>query len=210
MPKTPDLTLSDNALAFESDGYLCAIKFEEAPRKANYKTLVAMMKRADRYFEQEIGENKKKLVHFAAFKKSKDGARLAYQVLEELRVTSWRFSLFANERLQKNKYALLNTLDCYNQAVRCKNHKAHCHTERETWKARLVISEESEPRWLIPCQQVAPFVDLTRKGIAPDDALDAAAISRNVNLCPLYDASEFRLIDGDTPKRKRKNTRKFW
>lgn len=208
MSKHLDVLSTDLDIALNTANFLCAIKFQES-RKAAYPAIVKLCKRAPLYLEAELGEKKKKKFHLAAFDRSREGAKLAYAILEEMRLSSFKYSLFANERIQKNKYALLNMLDCFIQASRCKNKKAHCHMvttslfERADTGIKLSFDDddpEDGPEWILPCKHLDGFLDLSKTKESPKDVLESVAIQRNVNLCPLFDPDEFGPVDDSGPK----------
>lgn len=200
---------SDSLIARETASLFCAIRFD-ANRKKNFEAVLRMCRRASVFIEDDG-------MYLVAFQKTKEDTRLVSVITSELHSASWRYTLFANGRVQKNKWAFLNTLDCMVVASKCKDPRAHCHMIiddpfGETLRAaKLKISlDKSEDadseQWVLPCQQLDGFVKFDRRLKAdPAAQLDAAAVKRNVHTCPFFDPTEFKRLKtlGSKPKVKR-------
>lgn len=193
-----ELSYQDNPSEF-----LFALKFE-TNRKANFKRVAGLCQKAAVF--EAINLNDKKSAYFVAFAKSQ--ASLAYLVIEEMRQASWKYTLFANGRIVKNKFSIINMLDCFCTAKALKDHKAHCHVVKEnvtedgtSFTIKITDGEEDGPTdtWLLPCAMVADTFFLNAKDpIKPESRFEAEALRAGVNLCPLFDASHLkRLTDSD-------------
>lgn len=208
--KNLDLAKPDTKLATLTHDQLCAVKFEQSS-KPSYERVLRLAKKSSLYFEKEIGDRRKKLVHLAVFSRSIADAKLAYALLEEMRVTSFKFTLFASGRIQKNKNALLNMLDCFSQSLAAKDYRAHCHViaedlldcSRPGKATSLNFSlfdppddpPEKSEAWRLPCQMLDGFVTLNvHDEASPQDKLQAAANKRCVDLCPRFRPEDFKLI----------------
>lgn len=187
----------------------------DSNRKANFERVKKMCAKASYFIEEPAG---KKSMFLVVFEKTAEQVRLASAITSELHSASWKYTLFANGRVQRNKHALLNTLDCMAVASRCKDHRAHCHqiledpfeeTERPiglTFSIFNVSEESDEPKefWTLPCKMLDGFVKFDRRLKAnPAAQLDAAAVARNVNLCPFFAPSEFKLAKLVYPKKRK-------
>lgn len=193
MSKTP-IKLDDKALSKNSDGLLCALKFI-TNKKKNYAHVIDLCKRADSYAEVD-GQ------HAVMFYRTKEGARLAAIVIEEMRIAGWKFTIFANGQIQTNKFRLVNMLDCYSTASSMRNPKAHCHYVIEDPYNDADPEDTKPPTMLVHCQYAKDFFNLPRRNVDPDSAFEAAAIERCANLCPAFKPIELKVTTGvKGPKR---------
>jgi hypothetical protein len=203
MSRSLDLTANDTTLARQTGDYLAAIRFDEN-RKANYSRVLSLCEKADLFITQ--GDAKK--MHLVAFARTAEGTKLCYAVLEEMRRASWKFSIFANDRFQKNRYALVNMLDCSVQALGSRNYKSHCHKVLEDpFEKGDPESTEVAEYWLLPCQLLDGHINFDKHDTVDIySRLEAAALSRNANLCTLYRPEDFDLIK----TLKKSKPKKFW
>lgn len=211
------ITLDDSAVAKQTKDFFCAIRFD-SNKKANFEAVVKMCKKASFFAEEIVGKKSMFLVGFAA---TKAETKLASVVTSELHSASWKYTLFANGRVQKNKWAFLNTLDCMAVAADCKDHRAHCHKILENPfdvpSGSMTVSfggpAEKEPPpelWLLPCAELDGHVNFDKRLLAdPAAQLDAAAVKRNVHRCPFYRPEDFKKIEQVEEKKAPKGKR-FW
>lgn len=202
-----DLTKPDTALApLIPKDVLCAIRFAQN-RKDNFERVLKLCGSADVFIPQEIGTRGRK-EYLAIFGRHAKGFDAAYKVLEELRVASWKYTLIANNRIQRNKFAMINFLDCYMQAKRCKNHEAHCHEVVDfefSEDEDDFLSPDIKEQWLIPCSHIEGFISYSPHKGPMLEAFEAAALERNTNLCIYMHAGKLRKIE-----KLKKAKKKYW
>lgn len=203
---------SSEVISARSRDLFCILKFEESTKPA-FQSILSVCKKAELFIEVEIGERKKKKAFLVGFERSPKGARHASFALEDMRIAGLKYLLFANGRVQTNKFAMINMISCYAASLSCKNPKAHCSKVIEPFDSShtsltISFSEEKEPepeQWLLPCQHLDGFLSLEQNDpVSPRDRLDAVAVQRNVNLCPNYTS------EGLGPIQKISGTKKFW
>jgi hypothetical protein len=193
---------TDSEVAGASKELLFAVKFTEN-RKHNFETTLKIMEKADVFMSATQG---KKMSYLVAFSKTVPQAKLAMAVLEEMRIAGWKYIMFANGRVQLRKIAMTNMLDCFCTATRLKDPTKHCHRIYDDPAERFVrvnsfkfnVAELIRPHanpdvsWKLPCQNLEGFISVSAEEFAnPLPYIEAAAETRLVNCCPLFDASAF-------------------
>ena len=217
--KTLDLKFPDRRIAEETKELLCAVKWVEN-RKANHASVVSIARKADIYLEA-VNEGKRSFL--AGFSKSKDQARLAMAVLEEMRIASWKYVLFAGGRVQIKKFGFLNMLDCAGTAARLRTPERHCHKIFDQPRSHFIddgrltikITGDDEPEepeaWLIPCRELEGHFQLSTHEFDDPrvrlEIMEAAAERRQLTSCPFFDLSSFRTISN---KAKVTAPKRYW
>lgn len=210
----PLVELTNSELQQRSLDYLCIVRFIETS-KAGYPILVKFAEVADIYAKGDAGKNK--LTHLAAFGKSEKSMKAAHLLLEELRVGSFKYTLFAAGKVQNEKGRLINMLACWSDAIQLGDTRAHCYTTMDNPHIKppsgmgLTISLldplKDDPvvdeRWRLPCRHVEGFIE---RGpfdeVTPQARIEAAAVRRCAHLCPLFEPEKFeRIMEVTEPKR---------
>lgn len=173
------------------------VRFEKNS-KANFETVVKLCRRAHHFTE-------KKGAYSVVFARTHQDMKLAAAVLEEMSAFSWRYSLIANDRVQRRRTSFTGMLECYCVASRLKNKAAHCEREVDPAGSRISISldekvsETPSHSWQLPCKRLASSI---HQSYPPSVAvLEAAALGSNVNLCPFFKTSQTPAIDQKVAKR---------
>jgi hypothetical protein len=207
--KKLDLTKPDIRLAEELGELLCAVKFAKN-KKRNFAAVVGIASKADIFLQSESA-------YLAGFSKTKEQAKLAMAIMEEMRVGSWTYILFAQGRVQIKKAALLNVLDCFGAASRLKDHTKHCHKifdrprahflEATTFKVFQEGEEEAEA-WRLPCQMLEGHIGYSEHEMDdPKPTMDAVAERRLAKSCPYFSLDAFEVIPN---KPKITKGKRYW
>jgi hypothetical protein len=187
---------------------LCAIKFA-SNTKPNFASVIRMCKKAARYSEEGDGGE---IAHSVAFARTHQDIKLAAAIMAEMNAFGWKFLLYANDRVQNRKANFSAMLECFCVASKLKDPTIHCHETLEDpfnpkrFKGTTIeVTYEGRTRhrpgppkpatafWTLPCKRIdwAAGLDGHVRARARE-ALLAAAIDRNVNVCPLFDVEAFK------------------
>lgn len=184
---------------------LLALSFAKSSSQS-YRLAVHLAQQAAFYYEEKIGSH---IVHSVAFEKSREDAARAVALLQY--IGGWKSTqIFAGGKVLQDKYRISQVLRCYLEAAACDDWKAHCHTViDDPFAARhysdgpsIVISasplrfSQEIDEYLFPCSYLNPF--FRRKSDKhpsdPIHQIQAAAITVGCDLCPFFDAKEYKKV----------------
>lgn len=204
-PATVNQPISKVDLVNDSITHLLAVSFAKTSSK-NYPLAVNVAQGAAKYDELTIGRI---LVHLAAFQKNKEDAARALALLGY--ISGWKtVQIFAGGKIIQNYYRATEVLNCYLEALACTDYRAHCfsiindpyseYPNAYGTSVTMTISLEPEPqpepvfvdRYIFPCQLLQPYFRFqTDHPASPEDQIQASAVERGCDFCPLFDAHSF-------------------
>ena len=202
------LPFSDDAFRLSRENLLVVV-FAKV-RSPYYGLALNIARGAERYLESVAPGLE---IHTAVFSRTPEQAQRASALLAYIH--GWATTqLFFGGRREQNYYAIETTLSCYQRAMACDDHRAHCvSVETEPFINRqqpgpIVIKlelsnsdrEASIPprqlRFYYPCTRLSGRYRLERDHPATwADQLQAAAVSELVDWCPCFNKSMFRQIE---------------
>ena len=204
-PSTVNQPIPKVDLLNDSITHLIAVSFAKTSSK-NYPLAVNVAQGAAKHDEVTIGRI---VVHLAAFQKSKEDAARALVLLGY--ISGWKgVQIFAGGKIIQNYYRATEVLNCYLGALACADHKAHClsiindpyseypkaYSSSVTMTISLEPRPEPEPvfvdRYIFPCKLLQPYFSFqTDHPSSPQDQIQAGAVERGCDFCPLFDAHIF-------------------
>ena len=156
----------------KNSGHLLTICFPES-RSKNLPYAIAIAKASGLYSEQDVDG---RLIYFAGFKKTKEGAIQARALLKF--VGAWRGTqVFAGRKPTHSPFNTEEVLLCYLTASELPDHTAHCWTKYPNGRIH-------------PCKIIARGYPASNV-----DELVAGAIHRGVDWCPFFGVWSFKKIE---------------
>ncbi|MCF8112799.1 MAG: hypothetical protein K9K21_02980 [Desulfotignum sp.] len=194
----------------ESEGKLLAVSFSKTTSK-NYPLAANLAQSAEKYKELVIG---KTLVHYSVFSKEPEQAARALSLLRM--ISGWKdTTIFAGGKILQSFYRIQDVIDCYLEASGCNDHRAHCYQiindpyskypHAFAMAVSIKVSFEPEPdpdpiyvdRYAFPCKLLHSVFNFeVDHPSSPIDQIQAQAVSRGCDACPLFDASDFKKTGG--------------
>lgn len=179
---------------------LVIVVFREA-KSQNVDAAISLARSALNYTQAKVG---KETAHAAAFERTASSAARALSLLNL--VTNWSSTqVFAGGRLQTRLGDVLATLACYQEAEHCETADAHCLVLRDglfddyryRWMAQL--AEDQQPwrkRFVVPCSLAHGRCSIVRDHpVEWGQQLQAIAVKKSTDWCPLFSMSKFRQYD---------------
>lgn len=182
-------------LVGDSLTHLLTAAFPRSPSTV-YPLAVSIASGASKYQEFVVG---KKTLHLAAFENTPKGAARATAMLRYIH--DWKgVQVYARGRMVKHPIAAAMMLDCYLEALQCKDWRAHCFAMVENPFERPAIApapgdatQQLGARYVFPCAYLKPYFYFERGH--PSSLLnliEAAAIDHGCDWCPLFDSNNFQ------------------
>lgn len=197
-------------LVEKSRDNLLAVCFSKSQAQ-NYPIVTSLAKTVNGYKEIILDG---KLFHFVVFEKSRTDAAKAISIINTAH--EWKsFQIFTGGKLVQNYYSTIDILNCYLSALACSDWSAHCCDviddpflpKKRAFSGKLSICFTTEPqkpkfkqrvtirRFLFPCRKIQCFFDLiVDHPASPVNQIQALAISRSADWCPLFSPGNFRFI----------------
>lgn len=178
-----------------------------------FSLAVNIAKGASSYFETKIDKTS---IHTCAFGRTPEQAARAISLLRY--IESWTTKqLFVAGRLVTSGTSIaIATLECYQAASHCNNHEAHClllvdepfiqprqHGSVAMMTIRIAMPGDDFPsgnqspakpkRYVMPCRLGLAYEKIENDHPASwQDQIQAIALHKEVDWCPLFDLSKFR------------------
>jgi hypothetical protein len=167
----------ENDLALATVQYLVAVSFLQS-RSWAYAPAVEVARQAARYDELIIGSS---LIHCALFGRSRDEAARAHSVLryvQKFRGTQ----VYAGGQMVQNIHTVTRILQCYLNSCACSDPAAYCSFVFQGY--------------IIPCRQLDQgwIIFDSRIPATPAAQVEAAAVRRGVNWCPVFQVQNVHQI----------------
>ncbi len=155
-----------------------------------------------------------RLFHVAHFAKDRDGAQRAYLLLNH--ASKWsNFEIYARGRPIRSAYELFEVLQCYLEALACSDFRAHCfcvmedplreNLEQSSILLKIELSLKKTVRgtpiikvidkYSFPCSRLLGRFRFRFQPGHPashPDQIQAEAMKRNIDICPLFDPAGFK------------------
>lgn len=204
--------MSQSELASQIDpmvgsiGNLMGVAFGKT-NSPGYQMALRLAQTASRYAEANVDGAKH---HFAVFGRTRDDAARCLALLEMCR--GWKsFRVFVQGRLVGDTWEARWILGCYSKAIACDDWRAHCHRiidDPRTTHVRnrvvltiglqLRLSDEEPPRpdrYVFPCAHLlSNFHFMSDHPSSYRDQIQAGAVTRGCDWCPLFDPDGFRKL----------------
>ena len=185
----------------ESHNYLIIAIFAKT-NSYSYPLALNVAQQAEKYEEFVVG---KTITHIAGFAKTKAGAEQAALLVRY--INGWKGStVIARGRTLHNYYGGAYILQCYLQGLSCNDRRAHCYKIIDSPYGVLSADGTVLPRYIgqdktkyiLPCQLLDDeYSNLNYHPCHPSDIKDliqASAIAREVDICPLFDLDAFKSV----------------
>lgn len=180
-------------------------------RSNSYPAALSLAKNADQYAETVIGDNN--LFHMAGFDLKPQNAQTISSILRYLNGLKG-VQTYVNGNLVVNSYTMDEFLNCYINACQCNDYKAHCNAvkheydvfsgdDKQSFTVSLSLSDlfgkspaKSEKLYLVPCNYIFNYGFRIQKNhpSSSQDQIQAAAVQRSCQICPLLKPQDFRAI----------------
>ncbi len=198
-------TANPNVLK-ESEEHLLSVSFSKTSSK-NYPLAVSLLDNTIKHQEKLIG---KRIVHHAVFSKDPDHVAAAIVLLRL--ISGWKDTvIYAGGKKIQRCSRMEDVLSCYLEASGCNDHRAHCYqiindpySEHSrpfymnmSIKISLDIKPDAEPiyvdRYIFPCALLyRQFKLKPDHPSSPQDQIQAEAVSKGIDICPLFNAENFK------------------
>jgi hypothetical protein len=163
----------------------------------SYELAVMTARRAPHYTEWRRGRN---LLHIAAFDEPTDDVFRLARYIE-----GWKLAhLYVWGRMQ-GLYGAVLTLNCYAAAARCTDYKAHCYVvvsgiaknQSDSTNGYYLSSGTTPDQYIFPCRLLHPYFRFQKGlGLSAEVQIQASAVERGCEWCPLFDPGAYAKLDG--------------
>lgn len=195
-----------NAFQLSRDNLLVAVF---AKTTSPYFALaVNIAKGATHYFENSVDKSP---VYTCVFGRTAEQAARAIALLRYIDSWATRQLFVAGRLVTQDVGTIMNTLDCYQTASHCTNTDAHCllfidepFQQQRQYGGGVgfsisLTSDENRPkpkRFVMPCKLAFAHERLSRDHPTSwEDQVQAIAVKKTVDWCPLLDLTKFRQFD---------------
>jgi hypothetical protein len=193
---------------------LIVIAFPRSTSK-NFGFALSIAEGAERYAVMTING---KPMHVAAFAKTQADAGRATALLGY--IANWKGSLlFSRGRMLQSAYQVSQVIECFLDSCSCRNQEAYCHsiiddpfspiiqdlgmsfsfsiTEKPSMKELIQID-----RYAFPCKFLLRYFHFEKDHpSSPEDQIQAAGVRYGCNVCPNFNADNFKMIGVRTVQR---------
>lgn len=181
-------------------------------RSKNFSAALNIASQANNLFEINID---KSIFYIASFGKSITQASLAIALINISQ--TWKgVHYFIKGQHLSNIYKITSILECYQQSMRCNDHKAYCYTLHKnvgqpknrtpSFKVEVTIShplnkilpneEVIEETWIHPCKKLSYYVQhLNNEHTSSlQDQLQAQGVENYCDICPNFNSNNLKII----------------
>lgn len=187
-------------------------------RSANFPIALSLAQSATAYGEQNTGG---RILYWAGFTKSASDIERATELLRLAGNWVGVMAKVNGHKVARPFNAYL-TLSCYQDAIQCSNHAAHCQviiedpfhpnydSYSQTVKRRSIFleakescleTEEEIKEFVFPCKKMLqssmfhPQFNFKKShNISHEEQIQAAAVEYGISICPLFDAAAFKEV----------------
>lgn len=181
-------------------------------RATTYPMAVSVARGAFKYAETIIN---KQIIHIAVFANTKDDIEKALALLSFLSYIKG-VSIFVKGRFVKDGYKILSTLECYSEAIKSVDYKAHCHSVMDdpfsesyydryelAFHITLEAEEPKEPiliqRYIFPCKYLLQYFKFQIGHPASfEDQIQNGGVVRWCDWCPNFQPKDFKRLPAKT------------
>lgn len=149
-----------------------------------------------------------KTYYLACIANVKKDALIAKALLEY--TAGWKGTrVFVSGNECPSAFKVIRVLDCYSQAMHCKDPKAHCyviddHPVIRAMKSMAALNMDGDtfeslrkqPQYLYPCRLIAIYNNVLQEGHPSSipDQIQATAVRHSCHWCPLFEPHRIKAV----------------